>query len=287
MSNVPDETAGSSPGLRFLDGICEDEQEFLYIADELESPAGLTFFVRESHNPATEEAIGGFALEAQEVRTSQTKSKRKNRYRDASNAVKEKRRAQNRESQRLYRERKEQRIRDLEDKMEAMERRAGEAGVEIRLLRTRNQELESIVEAQRRKINDGIATPVSGSRAPMLSTTPHTLGMGGMSIHADLDPSHEQVVTLWQIRQQHLDSSQLQHPLAAETLLQHNVQEAQLPLTTQSDLFELYHHLNGQQLQRQQLEFQPFPGQQLHGQPVYGQQLDDPVASDFIVNICR
>ncbi|KAI1822186.1 hypothetical protein F4861DRAFT_415715 [Xylaria intraflava] len=71
-------------------------------------------FSREYPNPVQTEAVAEIIKPEPPVPAAKPKHKRENRYKNAPPSVLSRRRAQNRASQRAYRERKDQRIKDLE-----------------------------------------------------------------------------------------------------------------------------------------------------------------------------
>ncbi|KAH7326135.1 hypothetical protein B0I35DRAFT_405424 [Stachybotrys elegans] len=75
--------------------------------------------------------------------TAAPKRKRENRYKNAPQSVLSRRRAQNRASQRAYRERKEQRIRDLEQLLEESNQRYHSLGQAYSALHTECSKLQA------------------------------------------------------------------------------------------------------------------------------------------------
>ncbi|KAK9445747.1 Basic-leucine zipper (bZIP) transcription factor [Metarhizium brunneum] len=89
--------------------------------------------------------------------------RRENRYRNAPPSVQSRRRAQNRASQRAYRERKEQRIRDLEHLLQEAHRREETLTQAYLPLRT---EYERLGGEQEDGSSMGTPTPVTGETMP-------------------------------------------------------------------------------------------------------------------------
>ncbi|EFZ01609.1 Basic-leucine zipper (bZIP) transcription factor [Metarhizium robertsii ARSEF 23] len=89
--------------------------------------------------------------------------RRENRYRNAPPSVQSRRRAQNRASQRAYRERKEQRIRDLEHLLQEAHRREETLTQAYLSLRT---EYERLSGEQEDRSSMGTPTPVTGETMP-------------------------------------------------------------------------------------------------------------------------
>ncbi|KKA28750.1 hypothetical protein TD95_003280 [Thielaviopsis punctulata] len=78
-----------------------------------------------------------------DIQSPKPKRKRENRYKNASAAVINRRRAQNRASQRAYRERKDQRIRDLEDELQKSQDRVAQLEHTVKTLQQQQQYVQA------------------------------------------------------------------------------------------------------------------------------------------------
>lgn len=91
-----------------------------YIKQELTLSPAMQQITPPSESDATPVEAPAVAADPAAGKAAKPKRKRENRYKNAPPAVLSRRRAQNRASQRAYRERKDQRIRDLEQALEEL-----------------------------------------------------------------------------------------------------------------------------------------------------------------------
>ncbi|KAI1165613.1 hypothetical protein F5B18DRAFT_159586 [Nemania serpens] len=117
---------------------CEDG--FCYI----KSPESTTSIVQEeasSNAEPPEETTSTISQNELQEQAAKPKRKRENRYKNAPPSVITRRRAQNRASQRAYRERKDQRIKDLEIVINETQEKNEALAQQIELLKTANSML--------------------------------------------------------------------------------------------------------------------------------------------------
>ncbi|CAK7270496.1 hypothetical protein SEPCBS57363_004130 [Sporothrix epigloea] len=104
--------ASSATAVSFSDDHVEIKEEMSPLS--ISSPVAEIPFI---NNSSTDASAPQNAVDVTAAAKAPAKRKRENRYKNAPPAVLSRRRAQNRASQRAYRERKDQRIRDLEEQL--------------------------------------------------------------------------------------------------------------------------------------------------------------------------
>ncbi|KAL5594445.1 uncharacterized protein BROUX77_007792 [Berkeleyomyces rouxiae] len=147
--------------------------------DSVPSPSPAPIIKQEDHNGSNHAWSCEEARDHINNESLRPKRRRENRYKDASPAVISRRRAQNRASQRAYRERKDQRIRDLENELQNREN-------ELRDQKEAIARLQSLCDGFRRQNID----LVQNSAAKTISFPSHAVG-SEMTANVHIPPSYE------------------------------------------------------------------------------------------------
>ncbi|KAI1200807.1 hypothetical protein F5X97DRAFT_321016 [Nemania serpens] len=143
----------NSDGLFNFTNVSSYEDELCYVKSPDSSSSVVPEEASSSIAEPPDEAIDPQSQAENQEPAAKPKRKRENRYKNAPPSVISRRRAQNRASQRAYRERKDQRIKDLELVLRETEKKNEALGQQVEMLKSGNSMLTTELLKASRQIS--------------------------------------------------------------------------------------------------------------------------------------